>query len=455
MNDMYDIVIEGGALLTMEPREGIIDNGSIGIAGSRIAKIVAPSSDRPPELAGKITISARGKVVLPGLINGHTHLFQTLLRGCFAGLPLTPWLRKIYAVGNHLSKDDYAVGARLGCLESLRSGVTTIVEHAFLHPTPTHVDAAISVLRESGIRGVLCRAAMDTGELVPDAMKETIGNIVKEWERLIGAYQDQKEAMISIMVGPNTPGINATSDLVVAAKEFAHAHGLRWNPHVAESQDINARVKERYGQSGVVEYFHALGVLGPNLVGAHCVRLSEREVELFAGAKSSAVYNPVSNMFLGDGIAPVEELRRRGATVCLGTDGATSNTSQDMFEVMKAGSLLQKIRYGAAALPAAETLKMATLNGAQALGLEEKIGSIREGKLADLIIVSLRDKPHAVAVHDLPESIVYSAKSTDVETVIVNGRLVIEEGEVKTFDDRAVMEEAQTVGERLARRCAS
>jgi 5-methylthioadenosine/S-adenosylhomocysteine deaminase len=454
MNDTYDIVIEGATILTMEPEEGIMDSGSIAIGGNRIAKIVSSSSDRPPELVGKITISARGKVVLPGLINAHTHLFQTLLRGCFAGLPLTPWLRKIYAVGNHLRKDDYAIGARLGCLESLRSGVTTVVEHAFLHPTPAHVDAAISVLRQSGIRGVLCRAAMDTGELVPDGMKETIGNIVKEWERLVGTYRDQKEAMMSIMVGPNTPGINATSDLVLAAKEFADSHGLRWNPHVAESQDINARVKERYGQSGVVEFFHALGVLGRNLVGAHCVHLSEKEVELFAAAKSSAVYNPVSNMFLGDGIAPVEDLRRRGATVCLGTDGATSNTSQDMFEVMKSGSLLQKIRYGAGALPASETLKMATLNAAQALGLGEKIGSIREGKLADLIIVSLRDKPHAVAVHDLPESIVYSAKSTDVETVIVNGRLVVEKGEVKTLDDRAVMEEAQTVGERLARQCA-
>jgi 5-methylthioadenosine/S-adenosylhomocysteine deaminase len=203
-----------------------------------------------------------------------------------------------------------------------------------------------------------------------------------------------------------------------------------------------------------VEYFHSLGVLGPNLVGAHCVHLSEKEIELFAAANSAAVYNPVSNMFLGDGIAPVEELRRRGAMVCLGTDGATSNGSQDMFEVMKFGSLLQKIRYGAAALPAAETLKMATLNAAQALGLGEKVGSISEGKMADVIVLSLRDKPHAVAVHDLPETIVYSGKSTDVETVIVNGRVVVENGEVKTLDARAVMEEAQTVGEELAQRCS-
>jgi 5-methylthioadenosine/S-adenosylhomocysteine deaminase len=451
MNGAYDIVIEGGTILTMEPRGAVIENGSVAIAGNQIAGIASGSA---PGWTGKVKISARGKIVMPGLINAHTHLFQTLLRGCFAGLPLTPWLKKVYAVGNHLSERDYSVGAKLGCLESLRSGVTTIVEHAFLHPSPDYADAAISVLRESGIRGVLCRAAMDTGELVPDGVREKIGNIVKEWERLVGTYRDREQAMLSIMVGPNTPGVNATSDLVVAAKEFADTHGLRWNPHVAESQDINVRVRQMYGPSGVVEYFHSLGVLGDNLVGAHCVHLSEKEIELFAAANSAAIYNPVSNMFLGDGIAPVEELRRRGATVCLGTDGATSNGSQDMFEVMKFGSLLQKIRYGAGALPAAETLKVATLNAAQALGLGEKVGSIREGKIADVIVVSLRDKPHGVAVHDLPESIVYSGKSTDVETVIVNGRVVVENGEVKTLDARAVMEEAQTVGEKLAQRCS-
>jgi 5-methylthioadenosine/S-adenosylhomocysteine deaminase len=322
-----------------------------------------------------------------------------------------------------------------------------------LHPTSDYADAAIAVMREAGIRGVLCRAAMDTGELVPDRMKETISKVVKEWERLLRSYRDPEQAMIGIMVGPNTPGVNATTGLVVAAKEFADAHGLRWNPHIAESQDINTRVRELYGHSGVVEYFHTLGVLGPNLLGAHCVHLSEREIELFAEARSSAVYNPVSNMFLGDGIAPVEDLRRRGATVCFGTDGATSNGSQDMFEVMKSGALLQKIRYGAAALPAMETLKMATLQAAEALGMEKEIGSLREGKLADLIIVNLADKAHAVAVHEVADSLVYSAKATDVETVVVNGRIVMDPEEIKSIDEEAVLRRAQAAGRELAKKC--
>lgn len=159
-------------------------------------------------------------------------------------------------------------------------------------------------------------------------------------------------------------------------------------------------------------------------------------------------------MFLGDGIAPIEELRREGVTVCLGTDGASSNTSQDMFGVMKVASLLQKIRYGAEALPCDETLKMAALNAATTLGLGDEIGSIEEGKRADLIILNLYDKPHTVPVHSLPAAVVYGAKSTDVDTVIINGRALMEEGEIQGVDEPSILRKAQRVGQELARKCS-
>ncbi len=165
------------------------------------------------------------------------------------------------------------------------------------------------------------------------------------------------------------------------------------------------------------------------------------------------VYNPVSNMFLGDGITPVAELLQEGATVGMGTDGACSNISQDMFEVMKAGSLLQKIRYGAQALPSEEVLKTVTLGAATALGLEDKIGSIQEGKLADLIILNLHSKAHTAAIHSLPATIVYGAKSTDVETVIINGRIIMDCGEITGIDEKSVIQKAHKAGLRLAEKC--
>jgi len=274
-----------------------------------------------------------------------------------------------------------------------------------------------------------------------------------DWERLAQTCQDKKEAMVGIMVGPNTPGINATSELIVAAKKFADAHGLIWNPHIAESADINERVQSLYGHNGVVEYLHSLGVLGANMLAAHCVHLNAGEVRLLGESGGSVVHNPVSNMFLGDGIAPVQDLLKERVKVCLGTDGACSNISQDMFEVMKAATLLQKIRYGAAALPCEQVLKMATVDAARALGLGDKIGSLEEGKMADLIILNLYDKPHAVAVHHLPATIVYGAKSTDVETVIINGRTIMESGKITSIDEKRIIRKAQSAGLELARRC--
>ena len=212
-------------------------------------------------------------------------------------------------------------------------------------------------------------------------------------------------------------------------------------------------MRAAYGLEGVVEYLHSLGVLGPNLLAAHCVHLNPEEVRLLASSGGSVVYNPVSNMFFGDGIAPVVDLLREGAIVCMGTDGACSNISQDMFEVMKAGSLLQKIRYGAQALPCEQVLKMVTLDAATALGLEDKIGSVQEGKLADLIILNLHSKAHNATIHSLPATIVYGAKSTDVETVIINGKVVMECAEIKGVDEQRVIQNAQRAGLRLAEKC--
>ena len=440
-------LIENACLVTVNANDEVLPRGSLLIEDGMIAAVGA----EPPPSDADRTIDAAGKVLMPGLVNAHTHLFQTLIRGVYEHLPFAEWLRRIYACGRVLTPEDCLVSAELGALEALRSGVTTLVDHHFLNRGVELPAATIAGMRHRGLRCVLARTIMDLGELAPAEVLESAEQGLRSAEELIAAHRGDE--LLTFMVGPNTPGASASAELSRDVQRWALEHGLRVSMHVAESLPVTEGVRRQSGQEGVVAWLDSVEALGPNTLAAHSVHLTAGEVGTFAQRGVSVSHNPVSNMFLGDGIAPVVEMLDAGVNVALGTDGSASNNSQDMFETLKMAPLLQRVRtLDANAIPPAQAIRMATINGARALGLEDRVGSLERGRRADLLLLDLRGAAHTVAVHDVLSQIVYCTRPSNVDTVIVDGHVLLEHGRVLDFDEAAFLARAQTAGEDLVRR---
>jgi 5-methylthioadenosine/S-adenosylhomocysteine deaminase len=444
--------IEHATLIPMTERGHIIRNGSLHVKDGRIFGIGKGKKRKAGAKAKRI--DATGMIIMPGLVNTHVHLFQTLIRGICDNLPLLDWLKKIYAVGKVLTAKDCHQGALLGCLESIRSGTTTLVDHHFLFRDPEVADAILTAFKETKIRGFLARGMMDEGALVPPEAKQSHDEMFDHCDDLLSRYaREIQEKRLGILVGPNTPGINCSPELIKETKRFANDKGLRISTHIAENDGILKQVKEKYGCSGVVEFLHTLGFLGEEVIGAHCVRLSADEIEILRETRATVAHNPVSNMFLADGVAPVAAMLREGVNVALGTDSTAGNNTQDMFEVMKATTLLQRVAtLDATLLPPWEVLELATVHGARALGLENEIGSLEVGKRADLIGIDFSSSPHAIALHDEASQIVHCARPSDVKLVMVEGEILMERGIMKKMDEQKILQDGQKAGIGLVRR---
>ncbi len=386
-------------------------------------------------------IDAAGCVLMPGLINAHTHLYQVLLRAVWEDLPLLPWLKRIYGAAQALRPEHFYAGTMLGCIEAIQSGVTTICEHNFLNPHPDCAFETVRAIRDSGLRAVFARTIMDTGDIVPDCVREKPDQAFRHIEEIIDA--NKQSAALSFMTGPNTPPLNTTPELLKEIKRFANEKRIGISAHVAESKSVVEFTQEKHGKSGVVEFLDDFGIPGTASIFAHCVHISDREIQILKQRGTSVSHNPVSNMMLGDGVAPVVALLRHGVNVALGTDGAASNHSQDLFETMKTASLLQKVHHqDAAVIDPYAVLHMATTGGAGALGLGPRCGTIEEGKQADLILVQL-DTIHNQPVNDLFSQLVHCVKASDVQTVIVNGRVLMRDHQLQLAEEGKVAEEAK------------
>ena len=444
------MLIEGATVVTVDRSNRILEPGWIAVRDGRITAV----SDHPiAALDGEERLRADGRVIVPGLVNAHTHLFQTLIRGIFDRLPFSRWLRGIYHCHGALSTGASRAAGALGALESLRSGVTTIADHQFLNHGNDWALATIDGIREVGLRTVMARTIMDLGSLAPAAALERPEDGLRSVLELVEASRDAtSDRMLTIMTGANTPGVSASGELVLAVRRFAERHGIGRSQHIAESVDVLAAVEADHGKLGVVEWLESIDALGQGSLAAHAVHVSAAEIEVMAARRISVSHNPVSNMFLGDGIAPVPEMLRAGVNVALGTDGASSNNVQDMFEVMKAAALLQRLRGGAGAVDPAVVLRMATINGARALGLAEVTGSIERGKRADLLVLDLDRHPPTTGVHDLHSAIVYCAGPANVDTVLVDGRVLLREGEVVSADERRVLADGRAAAVELGAR---
>jgi 5-methylthioadenosine/S-adenosylhomocysteine deaminase len=447
---MADILIKNALIIPMT-EEGKFFHGHIRVRDGLIAEIAEGSpGDETPE---QRLIDADGCVLMPGLINAHTHLYQVLLRAVWEDLELMPWLQRIYGCARVLRPEHFYAGSLLGCAEAIRSGVTTVCEHNFLNPSAECASETLRAMRESGLRSVFARTVMDTGEIVPECTKETPATAFRRIESLLAQHRGAEK--LSFMTGPNTPPINTTPRLLREIRAFADDNSLGISAHVAESQSVVECARREHGKNGVVEFLQQFGIPAANSLFAHAVHVSQDEIRILKETGASVSHNPVSNMMLGDGVAPVREMLRQEVNVALGTDGAASNHSQDLFDTMKAASLLQKVHHqDAGAIKPYEVLRMATVGGAKALGLDSMCGTLEAGKSADLLLLDLNTL-HNQPVNAIFSQIVHCAKAGDVRTVVVNGEILMRDRHLTRLDEGQLLARAVEANRDLLARVAA
>jgi len=444
-----DLVITGGTLITMDQHRSIVEKGTIHIKDGKIIHLGENEQDSPLEL-GCRRIDANGKFIFPGFINTHTHIFQTLIRGFGQDLPVWEWFNTVLdPVVENLSVLDAYISAKLGSIEAIRSGTTTILDYNYPHPYPGMAEETIRAFQEVGIRGILARGIIDTG----DAHKKIIHSTRDELDAcndLLLKYQNYKDRMISIWLAPYVV-FSTSKEAFIQSKELADQYHTWLTVHAATPSSIEGSIA-LYGVNDVV-FEDSIGFLGPNVLAVHCCAdLSEKVLNIFRDRDVKISHNPVSNAYLGEGIAQIAEMVEKGIKVSLATDGPASNNNQDMVTVLKFAALLQKVRkLDPTALTAWKTLEMATIEGAQCVGMEDCIGSLEVGKQADLIIVDL-DTSSTVASFDPVSSLVYSATQENIRTVVVNGNVIMEDRKILPVDERETLDLAKESSHKLTDR---
>jgi 5-methylthioadenosine/S-adenosylhomocysteine deaminase len=416
------------------------------VDGDRISEVGETPS---PELLARAdeAIDADGMALIPGLVNAHTHLFQTFLRGLGDDKPLLDWLRDyIWPAARAMSEDDLYWSALLGIVENLRGGATAAIDNSYVQTNPGNMDAVVQAARDAGFRLVIARGYVDTG--YPEVFLEAKDQILAEMRRLLRTYPPTE--FLGWTMAPVVPW-GVSDELMLAGAHFAQEHGLAVHIHTAESRGEIELIRRRTGL-GHVEWFHRLGVLADNWQLVHAVHLSDVELELVRQANATLIYNPVSNMYLASGIPPIAKAHRLGIRVAWATDGPGSNNSQDMLEVLKTGVNLQKIgESNAQILSNAEVLEMATRGGHAALGLVPGAGRLVPGAPADLTLVNLRN-PHCWPAHNPLSAIVYNATRADVDTVLVAGRALLRRGRITFLDESALLDRTARLAHDLRRR---
>src|SRR5271157_2866387 len=426
--------IINGMVVTMDGQHHIYDDGAVVVTGDTIVA-VGPRSELEARYESRQIIDAKNKLVLPGFINGHTHVPMTLFRGLHDDVTLTDWLYKYIfpAEAKNVTETFVRWGTRLAAAEQIRSGVTTFADMYYFE------DAVAEETKAAGMRGVLGETFIDFP--APDNKNEAA--MLGYTEKFLQKWQG--DALIHAAPAPHsiyTCSKKTLEDAAALARKY-HAPILI---HVAEMKKERDDSEKANGMSPV-QYLDKIGVLGPDVVAAHCIFVNEADRKLLAERQVGCVHNPSSNMMLASGVSPVPELRAAGVAVGLGTDGpAGSNNDLDLMEEIDLAAKLAKItKMDPRALGAKSVVEMATIDGAKALHLDKEIGSLEIGKKADLILISL-DAPSAVPMYDVYAQIAYSLKASDVETVVIGGRAVMRDRKLLTVDEARVLEKAREYG---------
>ncbi|QGP93114.1 Atrazine chlorohydrolase [Neomoorella glycerini] len=434
-----DLLLTGGYVLTMNERQERLVKGAVAIKGSRLVGVGEAEALKAQFVADKV-IDCTGAIIMPGLVNAHTH--ETLTRGLAEDLPLMRWLQEIcYPLEKNYTAADMQAAALMNQLEMIRGGITCFIDIF------RFADAAAAVARESGLRAIFSPQIIDEFSSFGESLPRT--------ERLIKEWHGCCDNRIQVWVGVHAPYSNSPA-VYRQARELANRYGVGLHTHLAETRDEVRLIAEKYGKTPARHLFD-LGVFdGPSVV-AHCVHLSEEDMDILARQKVGIAYNPTSNIKMAAGIAPVPQMLAKGCRVGLGTDSNLSNNNLDMFEEMRWGSYIQKMAHNdAGILPAYRMLHLATMGSAAALGLDKEIGSLEVGKKADIIVLSLK-APHLWPVYtdradNVVEQIVYSARADDVITTIVDGRLLMEDKKVLTIDEDRAFHQVQSAAASLYER---
>jgi len=443
-----NLLIRGGTIITMSSK-GVIRDGAIVVEDDRIID-VGKASDIERKYPSYERINAQRKVVIPGLINTHQHAAMSLLRGYADDYSLKEWLEKhIWPLEKHMTGQDIYVGALLTAVESIMGGITTVNT---MYHYMAHCNEA-SAFAETGLRGTIGHVCFSWRK---EDDRKALWNLARDWH-------NKADGTIRASVDPHAPYTvdpEYMKELRGETERLNEKYGspktpIMWHMHVAETDDEPEKVRHAFNipmKGGVVEYLDSLGVLRGDVLAVHCVSLTEREIEILRDREVKVSHNPVSNLKLASGVSPVPKMLESGVDVSLGTDSSSSNNVSDMFEVIKTTALIHKgVNKDPTLLPAEEVLKMATIKGAKALLWNRQIGSIEAGKKADLVILDFR-KPHLCPVYNEISHLVYSAKAADVDTVLINGKVVMERRELKTVNVEKVLEKAEKTKYRLLSR---
>jgi 5-methylthioadenosine/S-adenosylhomocysteine deaminase len=425
--------IKQGTIVTMNKKREIF-TGDIYIEDGRISEVSSEIQRRADE-----EIYAKGKVVIPGLIQTHIHLTQTLFRGMADDMELLDWLRKrIWPLeGNHTVETNY-VSAKLGIVELIKGGTTSIIDME----TVNHTEGALAAIEESGFRAVIGKCMMDYGEEVPDSLMEDTQASIDESVRLLKKWHGRGKGRIIYAFAPRFV-VSCSEKLLVKVRDLAKEYGVMIHTHASENRGEIELVQSDRGMRNVV-YLHKLGMTGENLILAHCIWLDDEEMKILADTGTKISHCPNSNLKLASGIAKIPELLDMGADVSIGADGAPCNNNLDMFREMRSAALIQKARLlNPTTMPAERVFEMATLGGAKAMGMEKKLGSLEQGKKADIAIINLRTIHNSPCGEDniIPQ-LVYSASANDVETTIIDGEIVMKDRKMTAINERNIIEEA-------------
>ncbi len=438
MKEKVDIIVRGEYILTMTDAEEPIHDGAVVIKDTSIVD-VGPEEAITERYDARRYIGGRGCAVIPGLVNTHTHAAMVYFRGLADDLPLKEWLEgHIWPAEQKFLGHDFVRDAtELACLEMLSSGITLFNDMYFFE------DASADAVRKAGMRAVLGTGILD----FPTVAASTMDEYFEKAEEFIKKYRDDE--LIKPSVAPHAP-YTCSPETYKRAIGLAERYDVTVHTHLSETRWEVEEIGRRYGKSPV-RHLESHGLLNERIVAAHCVWPDEEEIEILARRGVSVSHCLESNLKLSSGIAPVTDMLKKGVRVTFGTDGAASNNDLDIISEMSTAAKLHKAVSGdPTALSARDALLMATQWGAQALGLGERLGSLEAGKLADLVVINL-SHPHLVPLYDIYSHIVYSAKSSDVETVIVNGRVVLNGGDSPNLDRDEIFYKAGQWAERISK----
>lgn len=447
--EKVDLVVANGTVVTQNERRDIIADGAVAVRGDSIVAVATADEIQQRYVARRI-LDATGRFVFPGLVNTHTHSFQTFIKGLGEGLRLYDWVEAVTGpAAATMMERDYYLAATLSGLEALRSGTTIVLDYLYPPLDTERYRAVAQAWSDLGLRGIVGLGMGDTGEQydLPAYLFEPVEQALGKWDGLTAELASNR---LTFALAPAI-AFGVTREGLEAIRAYATERRMLISLHTNETPDDDRAILAEHGQRNV-PFLEEIGFWGPDVLAVHCVCMQPEDIEILSRYDVKVSHNPISNMYLGSGAAPIIEMRRAGLTVGLATDGAASNNSQDMIETMKCAGLTHKLAHrDPSAITAADVLDMATIEGARALGQHHRLGSLEEGKQADLFVLD-PFRPKSLPVLDPVATLVFSAGEENVVTTVVAGQVILDEGQITTVDEHALLHECQAAAWDVARR---